>query len=130
MGGANAALAAIPVTVAGLSPTFFAVATLTGIALGALVKVWPLLDRQKRDGDASLRTDLLKRISDLESELRAERRHCDDRLAAMQAQVDGLHRMIVQHQISTGRAIDLTAMAPKAEEALERVARLRGDDNE
>lgn len=111
---------AVAVTVSNLTPTFWSVVGLTVIAIGALVKAWPLLDRQKRESDASLRGDLLKRIGELENDVRSERRHCEEELGKLRAQIEGLHRMIVQHQISTGRALDLSA-TPEAAKAMDRL---------
>ena len=124
---------AVPVTVNNLTPTFWSVIGLCVIAVGALIKVWPMLDKQKRAGDASLREDLMgllatrdKRITELESDIINERRRCDEEMSKLRAQVDALQRMIVQLQISTGNALHFSSSTPSADASIERVAKIRG----
>lgn len=126
-GGADmAAESAIPVTITSLTPTFWSVVVLTMVAIGALIKVWPMLDRQKRDSDASLRGDLLKRIKELEDEIRAERKQCDEEMAKLRAQLDALQRMMIQLQISTGQLLKFPADTPATDAALGRLASAKG----
>ncbi|WP_334656721.1 hypothetical protein [Sphingomonas panaciterrae] len=119
---------AVPVTVANLTPTFWSVVVLTMVAIGALIKVWPSLDRQKRDGDASLREDLLERIKELEADIRDERRRCDEEMAKLRTHVEALQRIIVQLQISTGQMLKFPVETPAADAALERLAKKQGDE--
>jgi hypothetical protein len=122
----------VAVTVTNLTPTFWSVCILIVITVGALLKVWPLLDRQKRESDASLRGDLLKRISDLElaqatsdhrhaEELRLERQRCDDEMSKLRTQVEGLQRMIIQFQVSSSKGFRLD-VTPEGEKSISRVA--------
>lgn len=122
---------AIPVVVNNLTPTFWSVCVLIVIVLGAAIKVWPSLDRQKREGDASLRADLMKMAADeraahagemaaLRQEMQDERRRCDEELHALRQQVEGLQRMIIQFSTSSGRAIEL-GKVPEAAKSVARV---------
>lgn len=122
---------AIPVVVNNLTPTFWSVCVLIVIVLGAAIKVWPSLDRQKREGDASLRADLMKMLTDersghaiemaaLRQEMQDERRRCDEDLHALRQQVEGLQRMIIQFSTTSGRAIELTNV-PEAAKSIPRV---------
>jgi hypothetical protein len=116
----------IPVVVNNLTPTFWSVCVLIVIVLASAMKQWPSLDRLKREGDASLRADLLKRIADLEAELSEERRRCDEKMAKLQGQFDGLQRMVIQWQVSSGRAMEFGGSTeavksiPRVEEHLAR----------
>lgn len=116
----------VAVSVSNLTPTFWSVVVLTMITVGALIKVWPMLDRQKRDGDASLRGDLLKRIKELEDEVRAERKQCDEEMAKLRAQFDALQRMVIQFQISTGQALKFPVDTPATDAAIERLSKIKG----
>lgn len=122
---------AIPVVVNNLTPTFWSVCVLIVIVLGYGIKVWPSLDKQKREGDASLRADLMKMLTDeraghatemavLRQEMQDERRRCDEELHAVRAQVEGLQRMILQFSTSSGRAIEL-GKVPEAAKSIARV---------
>lgn len=108
--------------------------------------------------DATLRKELsdltdrlTARIGKLEGDVSDERRRCDEELAAvrkahgeemaaqrlthademrdLRKQLDGLQRMIIQWQISTGQMIQVPASDhPKANEAMERlVDKLKGE---
>jgi uncharacterized protein YlxW (UPF0749 family) len=115
---------AIPVVVHNLTPTFWSVCVLIVIVLSQRIKSLPTLDRQKRDGDASLRADLMKMLTD-------ERRRCDEELHALRQQVEGLQRMIIQFSTSSGRAIEL-GKVPEAAKSIPRVeehlARREGEE--
>ena len=119
VGGAAMGSEGLAVSVTNLTPTFWSVVVLTVVTIGALIKVWPLLDRQKREGDASLRSDLLTRINVLENEIRDERRRCDEEMGKLRAQIDGLQRMIVQFQVSSGQPL---RFGSEAEKSVARVA--------
>lgn len=122
---------AIPVVVNNLTPTFWSVCVLIVIALSVAIKQWAPLDKQKREGDASLRADLMKMLTEersshasemaaLRQEMHDERRRCDEELHAVRAQMEGLQRMIIQFSSSAGRAIELTK-TPEAARSIPRV---------
>lgn len=122
---------AIPVVVNNLTPTFWSVCVLIVIVLAAAIKQWGPLDRQKREGDASLRADLMKMLTEersshaaemtvLRREMQEERRRCDEELHALRQQVEGLQRMIIQFSTSSGRAIELSNV-PEATRSIPRV---------
>lgn len=92
--------------------------TLVFIALITLIKGWPALKKMSIEADGSLRKDLLDRIGSLESEIRAERKACDERLneqelrhveamATLQGEVNGLRRQLLQMQQISGHPIAL-----------------------
>lgn len=130
---ASAAREAAPVAVTNLTPTFYAMCVAIVGLFGILVRQWVPYKKLLVDEDASLRSDLLKRISDLEStqvdmqrrhedEMREERRRCDEEMSKVRAQLDGLQRMIVQWQITSGRALELGhGHSPEAAKSIERV---------
>jgi hypothetical protein len=122
---------AIPVVVSNLTPTFYGIMALIVIVVGALIKAWPSLDRQKREGDASLRADLMQMLTEertthaaamaaLRQEMQDERRRCDEEVRGLRDQVKGLERMIIQFSSSAGRAIELTNV-PEAAKSIPRV---------
>lgn len=128
---ASAAREAAPVAVTNLTPTFYAMCVAIVGLFGILVRQWVPYKKLQVEEDASLRTDLLKRISDLEAaqidiqrrheeEMRDERRRCDEEMSKVRAQLDGLQRMIVQWQITSGRAIEL-GHSPEAAKSIDRV---------
>lgn len=98
---------AVPVTVSNLTPTFYVMCVAVVGLFGILVRQWVPLRKLQIDQDAGLRADLLKRIAELEAELSEERRRCDEKMAKLQAQFDGLQRMVIQWQVSSGRAFEL-----------------------
>ncbi len=104
----------MPVTFQGLSWTGAGVWTGVVLLIGYIVRVWPTLKKIQSESDASLRSDLLKRISELESVLNEQIRKCDEEQRILRQQIDGLQRMIVQFQVSSGRPLDLTALSEKA----------------
>jgi hypothetical protein len=122
---------AIPVVVNNLTPTFWSVCVLIVICIGGMIKVWPSLDRQKREGDASLRADLMQMLTEertthatamaaLRQEMQDERRRCDEEVRGLRDQVKGLERMIIQFSTTSGRAIELTNV-PEAAKSIPRV---------
>lgn len=152
-----AAVAAIPVKTVGLTPTAIGVWTLVaGLAL-AMIKIWPALRKLaneaaiiRREADASLRTDLLGRVKELEagqtqmlkdhtneilsiknehaaemSDLRKEMherdRKCNEEQAALRIQMEGLMNIIRQFGVSSGHVVELS---PQATAAAERVAKI------
>jgi hypothetical protein len=98
---------AVPVTVNNLTPTFYVMCVAVVGLFGILVRQWVPYKKLLVEEDASLRADLLKRISELEAELSEERRRCDEKMSKLQAQFDGLQRMVIQWQVSSGRAFEL-----------------------
>lgn len=138
---------AIPVVVNNLTPTFWSVCVLIVVVLAAAIKVWPSLDRQKREGDASLRADLMQMLAEekrghaeemaaLRKEMSDERHECDRRLRAgdekmreLHNQVEVLQRMILQFSSSSGQAIDL-GKVPEAVKSITRVEEHRANRGE
>ena len=113
--------------------------------IGLLLRILNERSKQDDEKDAALRREmaeqndrLLARISKLETDISEERRRCDEEIAAlrrthadevrdMRAQIDGLQRVIVQLQISTGAVLNLPATgAIKAAETLDRLDKLQG----
>lgn len=96
------------------------------LMLIGLARLWvstrPKMQEAENARDASLRTDLLARITKLETDLLDERKRCDLELEAMRKQIEGLQRMIVQFQVSSGRVLPLTGDTPAANASIERVA--------
>jgi len=81
--------------------------------------------RAANEGDASLRSDLLQRIRHLEDALAEQQRKCAEEQAQlrreMQAQIDGLVRMIAQNSKSTAMLLgDLGGEDMQVSIALER----------
>lgn len=61
-------------------------------AVVALIKVWPTVQRQQLESDASLRTDLLHRVSELETEVKQLRKALDQaRMSHAAEMMDMLH---------------------------------------
>ncbi|QUT07903.1 hypothetical protein KFK14_11240 [Sphingobium phenoxybenzoativorans] len=140
-----AAVAAIPVKTVGLSPTAIGVWTLVAGLLLGMIKVWPVLRKLGIEADASLRTDLLKRISTLETgqaemirghadevaglkhELAEQRRKCDEEQASLRKQMDGLMSIIRQLSMSSGHVIDLSPLATEAGERTRQIQQEKGE---
>ena len=95
-------------------------------------------DAQVRREMAELNDKQTARIEKLEAEIRDERRRCDEEVAGLRkehaeevrelrAQIDAMQRIILQWQISTGQMLSLPpGSAPKAGEAIERLAQIKG----
>lgn len=89
-------------------------ATLGIWGLIAAIIIWwirgaPARMQSQTERDASLRQSLLKRIDDLEADLAAERKKCEDELRKLRQHIDGIMRKFVQYQIAIAR------MLPNAE---------------
>lgn len=80
-------------------------------AFVALLKTWPAIRKLALDSEASLQSNLLKRVSEVESQLVTERIRCTEEMAEMRkehaaevrelrAEIASLHRMIAQHSQS------------------------------
>lgn len=122
---ANAAVAVKPV---GMSATAYIMLVfvlvsvpLLAAILRQLIKNAPEMKKLENEGDASLRHDLLARISTLEMQMLEKDKACEEKLTAMQKQIDGLVRQLVQYQVSSGRAMHMT---PEADAAIDRVSRI------
>lgn len=71
-------------------PTF-AIAAMLAVIVAA-IKVWPTVQQQQIESDASLRADLLKRVTDLEKEVQALRKALDQaRVTHAAEMMDLLH---------------------------------------
>lgn len=61
-------------------------------AVVALIKVWPTVQRQQLESDASLRVDLLRRVGELEDEVKQLRKSLDRaRMSHAAEMMDMLH---------------------------------------
>jgi hypothetical protein len=114
--------------------------TLVGIAitsfftaLGIWFKYGPDRTARRNEGDASLRSDLLSRISKLEEiqisdrathaeERRLDRVLCDEttdelrqRIREQDKLIDGLQRQLIMFQVASGRALPLGQNSPEIE---------------
>lgn len=122
---------AIPVVVSNLTPTFYGIMALIVVVVGALIKVWPSLDRQKRDGDASLRTDLLERVEGLEARLEAERRSREAERARHDAErALDRHRLNNVTQCLDALLLLLEAAPERASEAVTKIKEMRAKQME
>ena len=93
-----------------------------GIALTMLAGIitwWirgiPDRRRARTEADGSLRTDLLKRVADLEADLAEERRRCDEELRSMRDRLDGITRTFIQYQLAVARAVPPSQRSPEIE---------------
>ncbi len=101
---------------------------------------------RRNEGDASLRGDLLKRISTLEEtqsedrkihaeERRADRESCDktteelrQRIREQDKLIDGLQRQLIMFQVASGRALPLGERSPEIERMLSTLGPLFAPD--
>lgn len=93
------------------------------IALVTLAKAWPVLRKVQADSDASLRSDLLQRVDELESEVRALRQAFDrerDRHAMVEADL----RHDLNNETASFDAFLLLAEA-NPEKVLEQIPRIK-----
>ena len=104
------------------------------LVVGGLFQQWrmwtsqrPKMRELENAEDASLRADLMRmlaeartdhsnQIADIRREQQDERKTCDEKLRAMQAQIDGLIRQLVAAQVASGQAIELSPIARAAGE--------------
>jgi hypothetical protein len=95
---------------------------LLGALALVLIRTWPALKQMGIDNDKSLRTDLLKRVADLETELAAERRACDEKLLALRREMDakyeGLMRQFLTAQMAWAQAIPPSRRSPEIDRML------------
>ncbi|MDF0490043.1 hypothetical protein PX554_18065 [Sphingomonas sp. H39-1-10] len=112
------------------------------LVVGGLFQQWrmwtsqrPKMRELENAEDASLRADLMRmlaeartdhanQIADIRREQQDERHACDEKLRAMQAQIDGLVRQLIAAQVMTGRALE---MSPEVRAAGERAMRVRDE---
>lgn len=87
MAAIASASASIPVKISNVTPGAVGIWTLLAVVLVALIKAWPALAKIANEGDASLRTALLTRITNLEGELADERRECARKLELMSQEI-------------------------------------------
>lgn len=55
--------------------------------------------------DASLRTDLMARVSELEQQILDDRKFCDAKIRDMQQRFDGVIRQFITYQLTVAQAI-------------------------
>ena len=89
------------------------------LLLGTLIKGWPKLKEIPVTSDSSLRHDLFARVSQLEDDLRDERRNCDAQLRLLRDEISGLHRQLISFQLASGRPMPLDT--PETDKAVERL---------
>jgi hypothetical protein len=122
---------AIPVVVNNLTPTFWSVCVLIIVVLAGAIKQWPSLDRQKREGDASLRSDLLERVDGLEERLEAERRSREAERARHDAErALDRHRLNNVTQCLDALLLLLEAAPERASEAVTKIKEMRAKQME
>jgi hypothetical protein len=95
-------LGAIPVRVEG--PSTYILGTILAVIVGGLIKVWPALRKIASEGDISLRQDLLRRVHDLEAEMKAEREKCSADIASLHGQIHELRNLMVELTLKSGAA--------------------------
>jgi len=91
--------------------------------LVTVLKIWPAVRKLQNESDASLRTDLMKRVKELEDRLRDEQRECEQQIAELRGQLDGVMRQFIQYQIAVGQAIPLSKRSPEIEAAMQSLIR-------
>ncbi len=118
------------------------------VVIGGMCIWWirgaPDRAHRRNEGDASLRGDLLDRISKLESlqisdrerherERSADRDACEkqteelrQRIREQDKLIDGLQRQIIMFQVAAGRALPLTERSPEIEKMLASLSALCG----
>ena len=101
-----------------LTPGAAAWATVV-LLLVTLVKGWPKIKEIQVGSDSSLRHDLFARVTQLEDDLRDERRNCDDQLRLLRDEIRGLHRQLIAFQLASGRPMPLDT--PETDKAVERL---------
>lgn len=88
-----------------LTPGGVGVWTLVFLCLITLIRGWPVLKKISVEADGSLRADLLKRISDLETqaaqdrlafatEMAAERKRCEDEIRELRQEAEDERRAL------------------------------------
>jgi hypothetical protein len=104
----------MPVRIAGgsFTPTTYSLWAIFAACVYLIIKMRPAMKKLQMEQDGSLRTDLLKRVGDLEMELAAERRDCERRLSKMQLKLDGAIRQMVSFQLMTAQLLPSGAVPP------------------
>lgn len=108
----------------------------------ALVRIWPAIKKLQNESDASLRADLMKRVTELESRLqseqtyweervRAEQKECDEKVRGLEGTVrdltsrlEGVTRQFIQYQLAVGHAVSPIQRTPEMDEALSNLERV------
>lgn len=101
-----------------------------------LIRTWPALTKLRNDSDASLRADLLQRLSAVETQLAEarkeaadervrlerqlldERKECREEIEQLRAQVEGLQRQIIQNSHSSAQMLGMPNAAPTTTAAI------------
>ncbi len=142
-----------------VTPTTYAViiAIITGvIGMATLwIKIRPAMQRIKMEGDASLRTQLLERIGNLEKlageqsqrhseiiakikyehseeiasvrkELREQHRSCEEENRDLRNQITGLQRQMILWQMTTGQAMPLH-ISPEQQKTIDKILAAMGN---
>ena len=104
----------IPVKIAGgtFTPTTYSLWAIFAACVYLIIKMRPAMKKLQMEQDGSLRTDLLKRVGDLETELATERRDCERRLGKMQQKLDGAIRQMVSFQLMTAQLLPTGTVPP------------------
>lgn len=95
--------ASIPVKIEGISPSTYVLVAILTVIVGGLIKVWPALRKIAAEGDISLRQDLLRRVHDLEAELKSERESRSVEVKGLHLEIHALRNDLVALTLSVGR---------------------------
>jgi hypothetical protein len=114
-----------------LTPGAKGIYMILAVALVTLIKVWPILSKNKYEADGSLRADLLKRVSQLESDAVQARKDCIEeqeklhqRIREQDKIIDGLQRQIILFQITVGQALPPDQRSPAINGMLDQLMKL------
>lgn len=123
-----------PEIVAGWTPGAYGIWVIVATIAGYIVRQyvpWFKANTEREAGvTGALQTlvdKLQKRIDDLEDALREERKRCDEETRSLHGKIEALQKLIIQWQVSTGHVIEIGQHAPKATEAMHRMAAKMGD---
>lgn len=110
-----------------LTPGAIGIWTLLGVVVVALIRVWPLIQRLKNEATAAFRSDLLKRVTDLERQhhdciednerIRRESAAREDKLRDDFGKlIDGMRRQLLAYQLTVARYLPDLASSNHLEE--------------
>lgn len=123
-----------PEVVAGWTPGAYGIWVIVATIAGYIIRQyvpWFKANTEREAGvTGALQTlvdKLQARIDGLEQALTEERRRCDEETRSLHDKIEALQKIIIQWQVSTGHVIELSHQAPKATDALNRMASRIGD---
>lgn len=115
----NAGEVGVKIASAAWTPTTYGVWTAVLILVGIAVKQFVPWYKAKRQFDSATEDALWTRIRELEASLRQKDRT-----------IDGLQRMLIQLQVSSGVVLDLQENPDKAEKAAARLKEMRREQED